>query len=136
MDLAQLEYGNKISILSGDYLLANARTGLAHLRITKIVEIYAAGGHRRGHTAGVRGTASHGRSAHPHHGPSQRGCLGGQEYVCDGESAGGGCQGAMLLAGMEEERQGVVRELEHLALAIQGGDKSFWLLVIWPKKVG
>ena len=40
MDLAQLEYGNKISILSGDYLLANARTGLAHLRITKIVEIY------------------------------------------------------------------------------------------------
>ena len=31
-NLAQLEYGNKISILSGDYLLANACTGLASLR--------------------------------------------------------------------------------------------------------
>ena len=37
--LSQLEYGNKISILGGDYLLANACTGLAALRITKIVEI-------------------------------------------------------------------------------------------------
>ena len=34
-DLAQLEYGNKISILGGDYLLANACTGLAALRVTK-----------------------------------------------------------------------------------------------------
>ena len=37
--LLQLEYGNKISILGGDYLLANASTGLAALRIPKIVEI-------------------------------------------------------------------------------------------------
>merc|ERR1719278_1581920 len=37
--LLQLEYGNKISILGGDYLLANASTGLASLRIPKIVEI-------------------------------------------------------------------------------------------------
>merc|ERR1719225_642515 len=37
--LSQLEYGNKISILSGDYLLANACVSLAGLRVTKIVEI-------------------------------------------------------------------------------------------------
>ena len=37
--LLQLEYGNKISILGGDYLLANASTGLASLRIPKVVEI-------------------------------------------------------------------------------------------------
>ena len=37
--LSQLEYGNKISILGGDYLLANASTGLASLRIPKVVEI-------------------------------------------------------------------------------------------------
>ena len=37
--LLQLEYGNKISILGGDYLLANASTGLAGLRIPRIVEM-------------------------------------------------------------------------------------------------
>lgn len=35
----RLEYGNKIAILGGDYLLANACTGLADLRNTKIVEM-------------------------------------------------------------------------------------------------
>jgi geranylgeranyl pyrophosphate synthase len=38
-DLLQLEYGNKIAILGGDYLLANACTGLADLRNTYIVEM-------------------------------------------------------------------------------------------------
>ena len=39
--LLQLEYGTKISILGGDYLLANASTGLPLLgfRIPKVVEI-------------------------------------------------------------------------------------------------
>lgn len=31
-----MEFGNKIAILSGDYLLANACTGLAGLRSTKV----------------------------------------------------------------------------------------------------
>lgn len=31
-----MEFGNKIAILSGDYLLANACTGLAGLRNTKV----------------------------------------------------------------------------------------------------
>ncbi|KAK3875320.1 hypothetical protein Pcinc_019802 [Petrolisthes cinctipes] len=34
-----MEFGNKIAILSGDYLLANACTGLAALRSTKVVEL-------------------------------------------------------------------------------------------------
>ena len=38
-DLLQLEYGNKIAILGGDYLLANACVGLADLRNTYIVEM-------------------------------------------------------------------------------------------------
>ena len=38
-DLLQLEYGNKIAILGGDYLLANACVGLAALRNTYIVEM-------------------------------------------------------------------------------------------------
>ena len=38
-DLQQLEYGNKIAILGGDYLLANACVGLAALRNTYIVEM-------------------------------------------------------------------------------------------------
>lgn len=40
-DLLQLEYGNKIAILGGDYLLANACVGLADLRNTYIVEMMA-----------------------------------------------------------------------------------------------
>merc|ERR1711894_101553 len=40
-DLLQLEYGNKIAILGGDYLLANACVGLADLRNTYIVEMVA-----------------------------------------------------------------------------------------------
>lgn len=40
-DLNQLEYGNKIAILGGDYLLANACVGLADLRNTYIVEMVA-----------------------------------------------------------------------------------------------
>jgi len=40
-DLQQLEYGNKIAILGGDYLLANACVGLADLRNTYIVEMVA-----------------------------------------------------------------------------------------------
>lgn len=37
--LQDMEFGNKIAILSGDYLLANACTGLATLRNTKVVEL-------------------------------------------------------------------------------------------------
>jgi len=40
-DLQQLEYGNKIAILGGDYLLANACVALADLRNTYIVEMVA-----------------------------------------------------------------------------------------------
>ena len=39
LNIAKLEYRNEISILSGNYLLVIACTGLAHLRITKVVEI-------------------------------------------------------------------------------------------------
>lgn len=37
--LQDMEFGNKIAILSGDYLLANACTGLATLRNTMVVEL-------------------------------------------------------------------------------------------------
>ena len=38
-DLSQLEYGNKLAILGGDYLLATACTGIAELRNTHVVEM-------------------------------------------------------------------------------------------------
>ncbi|XP_076046748.1 all trans-polyprenyl-diphosphate synthase PDSS2-like [Oratosquilla oratoria] len=37
--LEDMQFGNKIAILSGDYLLANACTGLAGLRNTQVVEL-------------------------------------------------------------------------------------------------
>lgn len=38
--LQDMEFGNKIAILSGDYLLANACTGLATLRNTKVSQCF------------------------------------------------------------------------------------------------
>ncbi len=38
-DLLELEYGNKIAILAGDYLLAQACVALADLRDTHVVEM-------------------------------------------------------------------------------------------------
>lgn len=38
-DLHDLQFGNKISILSGDYLLANACKGLANLRNCKVMSL-------------------------------------------------------------------------------------------------
>ena len=40
-DLEELEYGNKLAILGGDYLLANACTNLAALRNTYVSEMIA-----------------------------------------------------------------------------------------------
>ncbi|XP_053145784.1 all trans-polyprenyl-diphosphate synthase PDSS2 isoform X7 [Hemicordylus capensis] len=37
--LKDMQFGNKMAILSGDFLLANACTSLAHLQNTKVVEI-------------------------------------------------------------------------------------------------
>lgn len=37
--LEDMQFGNKIAILAGDYLLANACTGMAALRNTKVVEL-------------------------------------------------------------------------------------------------
>ncbi|XP_027712706.1 decaprenyl-diphosphate synthase subunit 2 [Vombatus ursinus] len=37
--LKDMQFGNKIAILSGDFLLANACTGLAQLQNTKVVEL-------------------------------------------------------------------------------------------------
>ena len=40
-DLEELEYGNKLAILGGDYLLANACTNLANLNNTYVTELIA-----------------------------------------------------------------------------------------------
>jgi decaprenyl-diphosphate synthase subunit 2 len=37
--MADLEFGNKMAILSGDFLLANASKGLASLNNTKVMSI-------------------------------------------------------------------------------------------------
>ena len=37
-DKDDMEFGNKMAVLSGDYLLANASTGLASLENTKVIQ--------------------------------------------------------------------------------------------------
>ena len=118
-DLAQLEYGNKISILSGDYLLANACTGLAHLRVTKIVEIVAIaiGEFTQSEFVGLRDAQG---QPIPTEDQLSQEAWEARNGLAVGSLLGAGCQGAMLLAAEEEDKQVVAKELgHHLALAIQ-----------------
>jgi len=122
--LLQLEYGNKISILGGDYLLANASTGLAALRIPKIVEIVsiAIAEFTQAEFLGQRDPQ--GRVV-----PS-RDQLGIDSWATKARLGSGsllaaGCHGVMLLAGHEEEKQNIARDLGHsLALAIRAHDEK------------
>jgi len=122
--LFQLEYGNKISILGGDFLLANASTGLASLRIPKIVEIVSIAIAEFTQAEFLGQQDPQGRII-----PSadslnldtwlKRARLG------TGSLLAAGCQGVMLLAGHDEETQSRARDLGHsLALAIRAHDEK------------
>lgn len=121
--LSQLEYGNKISILSGDYLLANACVSLASLRITKIVEIVSIAiaeftqaeflGQQDPQGRVVPSTSSLGRDFW-----ETRTRLGTAGLLASG------CQGAMLLAGQDVELQTKASDFgTHMALALRAHDE-------------
>ena len=122
--LQQLEYGNKISILGGDYLLANASTGLAALRIPKIVEIVSVAIAEFTQSEFLGQQDPQGRVV-----PSAD-QLDVDSWVTrarlgSGSLLAAGCQGEMLLAGQEEQLQRIAKDLGHsLALAIRAHDEK------------
>lgn len=122
--LLQLEYGNKISILGGDYLLANASTGLASLRIPKVVEIVsiAIAEFTQAEFLGLQdpqGRVIPSSDQLDIESWETRARLG------TGSLLAAGCHGVMLLAGRDEETQTRARELGHsLALAIRAHDEK------------
>merc|ERR1719239_1753304 len=121
--LAQLEYGNKISILGGDYLLANACVSLAGLRVTKIVEIVSIAIAEFTQAEFLGQQDPQGRVV-----PTEESLT--QEWwkirarLGSGGLLGAGCQGAMLLAGLEGEKVDDAKKLGlHLALALRAHDE-------------
>lgn len=122
--LQQLEYGNKISILGGDYLLANASTGLAALRIPKIVEIVSVAIAEFTQSEFLGQQDPQGRVVPTADQLSVDGWV-TRARLGSGSLLAAGCQGEMLLAGKEEQLQRVARDLGHsLALAIRAHDEK------------
>ena len=122
--LSQLEYGNKISILGGDYLLANACTGLAALRITKIVEIISIAIAEFTQSEFIGQQDPQGRVVPTEDQLSLDSWL-TRAKLSVGSLLGAGCQGTMLAAGHGEDMQQAARQLGlHLALAIRAHDEK------------
>jgi len=122
--LSQLEYGNKISILGGDYLLANACTGLAALRITKIVEIISIAIAEFTQSEFIGQQDPQGRVVPTEDQLDLESWL-TRARLSVGSLLGAGCQGTMLAAGLGEEMQQAARDLGlHLALAIRAHDEK------------
>jgi len=122
--LLQLEYGNKISILGGDYLLANASTGLASLRIPKIVEIVSVAIAEFTQAEFLGQQDPQGRII-PSPDQLDLGSWETRARLGTGSLLAAGCHGEMLLAGRDEETQTAARELGHsLALAIRAHDEK------------
>ena len=122
--LLELEFGNKISILGGDYLLANASTGLAGLRIPKIVEIVSQAISDFSQSEFLGCQDPQGRVI-----PSEeslevdnwlvRARLGSSSLLA------AGCHGAVMLGGHGEQVQAAARELgTNLAIAIRAHDEK------------
>jgi len=121
--LGQLEYGNKISILSGDYLLANACTALASLRITKIVELVSVAIIEFTQAEFLGKMDPQGRMI-----PTSE-VLNQESWeekwkLSSGGLLGAGCESAMLAAQQTESFQKAAKSLGvHTALAIQAYDE-------------
>ena len=145
--LLQLEYGNKISILGGDYLLANASTGLAGLRIPRIVEMVSIAIAEFTQAEFLGQQDLQGRAVPNKDGLGldtweTRARLGSgsllaagkhinvnSRNICNIDHASytcySGCHGEMLLAGHDEATQQTARDLGHsLALAVRAHDEK------------
>jgi len=121
--LHQLEYGNKISILSGDYLLANACTGLASFRIPKIVELVSQAIIEFTQAEFLGKQDPQGKVV-PTLDTVDQTCWEERWKLGSGGLLGAGCESAMLLAKQPENLQVAAKNLgTHTALAIQAYDE-------------
>ena len=122
--LLQLEFGNKISILGGDYLLANASTGLASLRVPKIVEMVSVAISEFSQSEFLDQQDPQGRVV-----PTEA-TLDIQNWLVrarlgSGSLLAAGCQGAVMLGGHGDQLQSVAAQLGlNLALAIRAHDEK------------
>ena len=122
--LLQLEFGNKISILGGDYLLANASTGLASLRVPKIVEMVSVAISEFSQSEFLDQQDPQGRVV-----PTEA-TLDIQNWLVrarlgSGSLLAAGCQGAVILGGHGDQLQSVAAQLGlNLALAIRAHDEK------------
>lgn len=115
---SDMEFGNKMAILSGDFLLANASTGLAKLRNTKVVEIIS---ESIGHMMEAEFMVDRNLLNRPLPTP---GFTVEDWFQCTYCSAGSllanGCSAAMMLVGHNEETQKLARDFgENMAYVLQ-----------------
>ena len=122
--LLELEFGNKISILGGDYLLANASTGLASLRIPKIVEITSVAISEFSQSEFLGSQDPQGRVIPTEDSLDIENWL-VRARLGSGSLLSAGCQGAVMLGGHGDQVQATARELGlNLALAIRAHDEK------------
>lgn len=114
--LKDMEFGNKIAILSGDFLLANACNGLALLQNTKVVELIASA--LMDLVQGVYHENS--TSAKENHITDDIGISTWKEqtFLSHGALLAKSCQAAMKLANHDAEVQGMAFQYgKHMAMS-------------------
>ncbi|XP_069975786.1 all trans-polyprenyl-diphosphate synthase PDSS2 [Penaeus vannamei] len=116
--LQDMEFGYKIAILSGDYLLANACTGMAGLRNTEVVELISTAISDFMEAEFVGDRDNQGNPV-----PSAAITMKDWEeknFLAAGSLMAKSCKAALVLAGHEEEKQHHGFEFgKHIALAWQ-----------------
>ncbi|XP_026864021.2 decaprenyl-diphosphate synthase subunit 2 isoform X2 [Electrophorus electricus] len=112
--LKDMQFGNKMAVLSGDFLLANACTGLAQLNNTKVVELISS-------AIGdlVQGVyhENHESTAEVKEENLSVASWEDQMFLSHGALLAKSCQAAMVLAGHDTQAQGLAYQYgKHLAL--------------------
>ncbi|KAI1895123.1 hypothetical protein AGOR_G00103050 [Albula goreensis] len=113
--LKDMQFGNKMAVLSGDFLLANACTGLAQLNNTKVVELISS-------AIGdlVQGIYYENSSSAEGNSPSDDVTLASweeQTFLSHGALLAKSCQAAMELAKHDKQAQGIAFQYgKHMSL--------------------
>ncbi|KAF4089870.1 hypothetical protein AMELA_G00043130 [Ameiurus melas] len=111
--LKDMQFGNKMAVLSGDFLLANACTGLAQLNNTKVVELISS-------AIGDLVQGVYYENSNSAEGKLSMASWEDQVFLSHGALLAKSCQAAMELARHDAEAQTLAYEYgKHLALAHQ-----------------
>ncbi|XP_053476208.1 decaprenyl-diphosphate synthase subunit 2 [Ictalurus furcatus] len=109
--LKDMQFGNKMAVLSGDFLLANACTGLAQLNNTKVVELISS-------AIGDLVQGVYYENSNSAEGKLSMASWEDQAFLSHGALLAKSCQAAMELARHDAEAQTLAYEYgKHLALA-------------------